>query len=444
MPTAIAARLRSPASRFAASALLWTFGLFALLRLPWVEAAIVWPVTRLQAQLAAALSSARTLPVDVTLACSGTDVLAMCVGAVLAYPVRRNARLAGAAGGIAVILALNVVRIVTLARVTRSPDLFALLHLYVWPAVLALAAAGYVFAWMRIADGAPRASNGARVAHPARRFALITAACIAIFAAASPWYLVSTWVLAAASLIASAAAVLLRLVGISAVASGNLLMTARGGFTVTQECIATPLIPVYVAAVIAFVPSWRRRLPALVAVIPIFMILGVVRLLVVAVPPAIVGSPLFFIHAFYQLLSGVVLVAAAACWRHGAARAWRPGMLGVLAGIVVLMALVPLAGRLIDAGPVFDDAQGAVALLAPFQIALLVSLWIAAVAPARPAVFAGVLALIVASQAGIFLVLHASGGFAMLPAHVPEVRAWALALPLAILLAMRSREPSRA
>lgn len=441
MPTAITARRRlsglSPAVRFAAAALAWTFGLFALLRLPWIEAAIVWPVTRLQGQIAAAVSGARALPVDVTLACSGTDVLAMCVGAVLAYPTRLQTRLAGAAGGIALILALNIVRIATLAHAVRAPETFELLHLYVWPAVLALAAAAYVFAWMRVADGAHRAHDGARAAHPARRFALLTAVSIAAFAAASPWYLTSTWVLAAASAIASAAAVVLRLVGIAALASGNLLMTARGGFSVTQECVATPLIPVYIAAVIAFVPSWRARVPALLAVVPVFMLLGIVRLLVVAVPPAIVGSPLFFIHAFYQLLAGVALVAAAAYWRHGAARAWRPGALGLLAGIVVLAALVPLAARILAGGPAFEDAQGAVALAAPFQIALLVALWVAAIAPARPALLAGLLALLVASHAGIFALLQATDGFAMLTGFVPAVRAWAVALPLAALLVMR-------
>src|SRR5690606_37787932 len=135
-------------------------------------------------------------------------------------PARRHARLAGAAAGIALILALNVIRIAKLARAAHAPDLFARLHLYVWPALLALAAMAYVFARMRIADGRARVPDEARPSHPARRFAMLTAASIALFAAASPWYLTSAWVLAAASGMAGAAAMPLRLAGIAAVASG--------------------------------------------------------------------------------------------------------------------------------------------------------------------------------------------------------------------------------
>ena len=92
------------------------------------------------------------LPVEVTLACSGADALALCLGAVLAYPVKWRTRLAGAGGGAALILGLNTLRIGTLGRVAASPAWFNTLHVYVWPAVLTLAIAGYVFGWMRLAD----------------------------------------------------------------------------------------------------------------------------------------------------------------------------------------------------------------------------------------------------------------------------------------------------
>lgn len=436
MPTVIPAH-RPQALNFAAFGLAWGFGLFAFLRLPWVEANAVWPLTRLQGRLAAALSGVTVLPVDVTLACSGTDVLAMCMGAVLAYPAPRSIRLAGAAVGAALILALNTLRIASLGRATGALPAFDLLHLYVWPAVLALAAAAYVFAWMRWADAGPRVATADRMARPTRRFVLLTAALIVIFAAASPWYLMSASVLAAAAFITRAAAGVLSFGGIAAVASGNLLFTARGGFTVTQECIATPLIPVYLAAVVAYVPSWRRRAPALLAVVPLFVALGVVRLLVVAIPAALIGSPLFFIHAFYQLLTAMVLIGAAACWRHGTAKAWRPAAAGIAGGAVALAALVPVVARLLAAVPPFPDPQGATSLMPAFQLALFAALWIAVFAPARWTAFALLLVALALSQAALFAAMHATGAFSLLAAHVPEVRAWSLALPIGLVAVMR-------
>ena len=110
------------------------------------------PFTRAQAAAAVGLFGPPALPVEVTLACSGADALALCLGAILAYPVQWRLRLAGAGGGAALILGLNIVRIGTLGRAAASPAWFNALHVYIWPAVLTLAIAGYVFAWMRLAD----------------------------------------------------------------------------------------------------------------------------------------------------------------------------------------------------------------------------------------------------------------------------------------------------
>ena len=118
----------------------------------------------------------------------------------------------------------------------------------------------------RIGDGR-RISNAVAAARtagshvrpqPTRRFILFTAAFLLLFTAASPLYLESAGVLALAGFIARAAAATLGLVGVSAHATANVLWTPRGGFLVTQECISTPLIPVYLAAVCAYSPTWRR------------------------------------------------------------------------------------------------------------------------------------------------------------------------------------------
>ena len=133
------------AGRFVLRGVAGSLAFFGLLRLNWIEAQVVLPFTRMQAGVAAGLFGAPASPVEATLACSGADALALCLGAVLAYPVTWRARLAGAAGGIALIVGLNTVRIGTLGRAAASPAWFNALHLYVWPAVLTLAIAGYVF-----------------------------------------------------------------------------------------------------------------------------------------------------------------------------------------------------------------------------------------------------------------------------------------------------------
>ena len=148
------------ATSFLLAALAWSLGLFALLRSPWVEARLVLPLTRLQEQAADYYAGRPPVPIAVTPECSGTDVLALCLAAILACPVPWRARLAGATGGVALVLALNTLRIATLGRAAASPALFQTLHLQVWPAILVLATAGYVFAWMRGTLGATRTDGG--------------------------------------------------------------------------------------------------------------------------------------------------------------------------------------------------------------------------------------------------------------------------------------------
>ena len=117
--------LKSPdhtARNFAPRGVAWSLGLFALVRLSWFEAHAVLPLTHLQARLAQGAFGAPVRPIDVSLACSGADALALCAGAILAFPARWRARIAGAAGGVALILVVNTVRIGTLGRAAASPS----------------------------------------------------------------------------------------------------------------------------------------------------------------------------------------------------------------------------------------------------------------------------------------------------------------------------------
>ena len=439
------------ARNFALRATAWSVVFFGAIRIGWFEAHAILPLTQLQARIAAGGFGAPTAPIEITTACSGADVLALCVGAILAYPARWRLRLAGAAGGVLLILALNTVRIGTLGRIAASPSRFVALHLYAWPALFTLAVAGYVFSWIRWADRRPAAASGelsSASVHPppvTRRFVLLTAAFLAIFTAASPLYLESAAVLAIAAYVARVSALMLGALGIHAAAAGNVLLTERGGFMVTQECVSTPLIPVYGAAVFAYVNSWRVRAFALVATVPLFVALGIARLLVVALPPTIVGSPLFVVHAFYQLLLGAVVVWLVAFWRHGrSATAWRRAFLGAAIGGAFACLAAPLAARALSAafaaGSPLDDPQGAIALLPAFQIGLYVALAVAAFAAVTWRPFVAGLAILGLSQVAVFAALAAVRHHAGLMPHVRDVRAWAVAAPLMLIAAMVTRE----
>src|SRR5205814_5441144 len=97
---------------------------------------------------------------------------------------------------------------------------------------------------------------------------------------------------------------------------------------------ATPLVPVYLAGICAYSTTWRRLILGVVATLPLFIALGIVRLLVVALPDAVAASPLFLVHAFYQLLLGAVVVFLAALWRHGGRAALVHALFAVIVGVL--------------------------------------------------------------------------------------------------------------
>lgn len=417
------------AADFVVRAVACSLGIFGLLRLNWTETHLVLPATVVQGALAVYLFGAATLPVAVTLACSGADAVALCLGAVLAYPVKWRSRLPAAACGILLILVINTLRIGTLGLAASSPGWFTALHLYIWPAILTLAIAGYVFTWMRTADQGPAFARGAP--QPSRRFIGMTLGLLVVFAVSTPLVVDSPAVLAVAGLIARAAAAMLGIAGVAARASANELWTPAGGFLVTQECITTPLIPVYVAGVCAYAKTPRQMLFGVIAALPIFVGLGIVRLLLVALPGA-AGSALFFVHAFYQLLLGAVVVCVAAFWRHGRRLAPGYALAGVIAGVAFVYLLGPLYTALvISAGAPVNDPQGAIVFLPAFQAGLYLALSIAAFRSIDWKPLAVGFAVLALTQATGLFVLHAVAA-AGVSAHVRDIRGWAVAGPVLI------------
>ena len=144
------------------------------------------------------------------------------------------------------------------------------------------------------------------------------------FALCGPWIARSEALLEAGAWTARAAAFLLTVAGLAATASGNVLATSRGAFVVTPECLATALIPLYVAGVLTVRAdlALARPGPGLAAP-PLFAALAIARLLLLALPPALAASPLFLVHGFHQLVLAVVAVALLALWREPPApRRW--------------------------------------------------------------------------------------------------------------------------
>jgi hypothetical protein len=269
---------------------------------------------------------------------------------------------------------------------------------------------------------------------------MFTLAFLAAFAAAAPLYLESARVLALAAFIARAAAATLSVAGVTAYAASNVLWTPRGGFLVTQECISTPLLPVYLAAICTYATTWRWRVLGAAAAIPLFIALGIARLLVVALPD-MAASPLFFVHAFYQLLLGAVVIFVAALWRHGRGSALVHAAAGAAVGILFVYLLGPLYTRAIahDAVQTLDDPQGAIAFLPAFQIALYLALWVAAFAAVGWRRFVAGFAVLGFTQSAGLLALHSLAIHAGVTAHVRDVRGWAVAAPVLIFAAVMTR-----
>jgi len=441
------------ATEFLLAALAWSLALFALLRARWVEERLVLPLTLLQKQAADYYGGAPSAPIAVTVECSGTDALALCLAAVLACPVAWRQRLMGAAGAVALVLGLNTVRIASLGRAAGSPA-FDTLHLSVWPAILVLGIAGYVFLWMRH-------TLDAGVAPLLPRFALRAAILLVAFALCTPWIARSGTLLQAGAWTAGAAAAVLAALGIAATASGNVLATSRGAFMVTPECLATALVPLYVAGVFTIPMDRARRALALAIAPPLFAALAVARLLLLALPPALSGSPLFLVHGFHQLVLAAAGVALLALWMEPdapgrAARAARRAAIalgaaaavallagGLLTGVLLAAArgVSAVAPHTLTSVTPAGDAQGALALLPAFQAALLAALGITIVARWRP-MLAGFAALL-ASQLALLVVLGQIDHAGLAP-HALVLRAWAVAVPVALTLLMLRRADVRA
>jgi hypothetical protein len=199
--------------------------------------------------------------------------------------------------------------------------------------------------------------------------------------------------------------------------------------------------------------TWGKRLLAVAGFVPLFSLLIVVRLLTVALPPVVGGTPLVLTHAFHQIVLGLVTVVLLRWWAAGApggADVARIAAACAVGGVAFFLlreiapaATLMLVGRLrpvaahvprtlLTAG----DIQGALYLLPSFACALLVSLWIVA-PPTRPGVVLSMLATVVLVIGWIALQAEIARHFGM---RLPVVwtRAAGVAAPLVAVLGARA------
>jgi exosortase family protein XrtM len=90
--------------------------------------------------------------------CEGSEGMFLLIAAVLPFPARWRAKLAGVIGGVALMYAINQLRILTLAlSFCWHRDWFAPLHGLIAPTCIVVAGCIFFFAWASIA--APRADT---------------------------------------------------------------------------------------------------------------------------------------------------------------------------------------------------------------------------------------------------------------------------------------------
>lgn len=439
--------------RFLILLTLWGLVLTAVVTNAAVMAAVVVPFSRWQGHVAAWYLGTASLPVGVVPSCSGLDAMSLCVAAILAFPRTWRQRLAGAGAGLVLLLVVNLVRIGSLAAAVDSAW-FDVLHIVVWPAVLVMTTAGWVYAWMRVTDGNTDAETSGVLTS---RFAAWAAICLGVYIVVVP-VLGSIQVLELfARDLAAIAVSALGALGVAAEVRGNLMVAGGSPYLVTSECVTTPLMALYVAGVIAAPLGVGSRLMWAAAFVPVFVTLAVLRLLTVALPPVLFGSPLFVTHAFHQIVLAMLVVAAVAVrWRAERRPAALAGIVLGAIGLGVVIALfagapytraiinglmwVGVQGAASFSAPGTADLQGALTSLPAFQVALFVAL-VAVVwhRLSRRRALAGVVVL-VAVQLLTLAALASTGMDPTSNAAALALRGWAILVPGVVIMGMLGRE----
>ncbi len=424
---------------FLARSLAWIVGLFALVRIPWVQDHLLIPFARLQHGAACSLTGAPRDALVVDLSCTGADVMAVTLGALLSFPLAWKRRWTGAGLALALLIGLNTARIGSLSWVASNRDLFDLLHLRLFPLLLVLAATTFVLYWIRKPAASISSKPIAReVAGP---MAWVVSATIVYFALAPTLYS-SDLILQWAFWITAASAQVMNWLGVEARINGNLLTTPHGRWLVTQECVLTPLIPAYLGLVWALVKSNLNKIFATLAAFLLFSALGASRLLVLALPTGLMGTQHYTaLHAFYQIILAVLVVFAINRVRRqrGAATYLGPGWAITISASLGTLIQIWDRGRIGTSSDLaIGDPQGVLSFLPAYMVGLLVALTL--VVGGRSLITTAVASVgLVATGLGLRILLGnlATDGFVL---HPLVLRTIGIALPTLLAWGLRRRQ----
>ena len=422
---------------FLLRAVAWIVGLFAFVRIPWVQEHLLIPFAQLQHGAACALTGAPRDAVVVDLSCTGADVMAVTLGALLSFPMEWKRKLLGVGLGFSLLVALNTVRIGTLSWVVGDRHLFELLHLRVLPMVLVLAATAFVLYWIRRPTATGKRTLPRQVVQPL----LWVVGFTLIYFLLAPSLYSSDLILRWAFGITAASARLMNWLGLDASIQGNLLTTENGRWLVTQECVLTPLIPAYFGLVWALLRSPMAKVVASLAAFPLFSILGGCRLMVLAVPAGILGQEHFVaVHAFYQIVLAVLAVLCA----NWLSRQYGGATYAGTTSALVIGAAIGLAIQAVDGGRILAasalstaDPQGVLAFLPAFMSGLFVTLTLTIGSRSlRSSLLAGIGLVAVALALRWAVGQLGAGGFVP---HPLILRAFAVGVPLLVAWRLRRR-----
>ncbi|MBP6716478.1 MAG: hypothetical protein KA205_06420, partial [Acidobacteria bacterium] len=332
--------------------------------------------------------------------------------------------------------------------VAAGTTAFDTLHVYVWPALLVAATLAWIAIWIRLADRSTTitASTGGR-------FLLWSMALLAVYAVAVQQLTDAHLLDSAAREVAGMAARVLSALGTSASVTGNVLQARHVAYLITPECITTPLVALYLAALFSTPLRWQTRLIGVAVCLPLFIALSVLRLLTVALPPLILGSDLILTHAFHQIVAGVVAVIGCAIWaRRGWSRAQAVGIALLVAAVAAALASVVGVGYARALAAVLQtvhltvpvsvtpaigagEVQGAAVVMPIFQMVLFVALVGLAWTKATPVRWGVGALVLILSQIAVLAGMGWAEAAGLPPLPPLLIRGWAVALPIVLVLA---------
>lgn len=116
---------------------------------------------RTEATAAGQIIRSARFSMQVVRGCDALDPAALLVAAMVAFPSSWRAKLVGVLAGVATVLVVNVVRIVSLFYIgVHFPRVFEVVHVEVWPTAIMFLALFVFLVWVRYATR-PQARRGA-------------------------------------------------------------------------------------------------------------------------------------------------------------------------------------------------------------------------------------------------------------------------------------------